>query len=256
MSAKRQETLEQRCTQSESSHQPPDAAGSVCHRAKDAGGSCHDESGRAHGRSVHAPLARDGRQGEGRPRRGASRQRPTRALVRSAFDLPAGATRGDSKRAQRNLLGRNPASVSKPRRTWSAESNSPRMDKSGLEHRGLSRVAGKGRRRTSDRQTTPEARPPNEPMNTAPETLQSVFDRAFAGISQARESFAPQLTPREVGTITTCSTGIARVSGLPGAGFEELLDVSRRRVRHRVQRGRGRNRRRAARRLLASARWR
>jgi F-type H+-transporting ATPase subunit alpha len=41
---------------------------------------------------------------------------------------------------------------------------------------------------------------------------------------QTRESFTPQLTPREVGTITSVSTGIARVSGLPGAGFEELLE--------------------------------
>jgi len=60
-------------------------------------------------------------------------------------------------------------------------------------------------------------------MSMAPESLQSVFDRAFAGISQAREAFTPQLTPREVGAITDISTGIARVSGLPGAGFEELL---------------------------------
>jgi F-type H+-transporting ATPase subunit alpha len=60
-------------------------------------------------------------------------------------------------------------------------------------------------------------------MTAAPERLQSVFDRAFAGISQAREAFAPQLTPREVGTITSVSTGIARVSGLPSVGFEELV---------------------------------
>src|ERR1700689_5865765 len=60
-------------------------------------------------------------------------------------------------------------------------------------------------------------------MSATTDTLQSVFDRTFAGISQAREAYAPELTPREVGTITDVSTGIARVSGLPGAGFEELL---------------------------------
>jgi F-type H+/Na+-transporting ATPase subunit alpha len=60
-------------------------------------------------------------------------------------------------------------------------------------------------------------------MNVAPENLQAVFDRAFDGIGQARETFVPQLTPREVGTITNVSTGIARVSGLPGVGFEELV---------------------------------
>ena len=60
-------------------------------------------------------------------------------------------------------------------------------------------------------------------MNAAPENLQNVFDRALAGISQVREAFEPQFTPREVGTITNVSTGIARVSGLPGVGFEELV---------------------------------
>jgi F-type H+-transporting ATPase subunit alpha len=60
-------------------------------------------------------------------------------------------------------------------------------------------------------------------MNNAPDSLQRVFDRAFERISQARGAFAPQLTPREVGTITTVSTGIATVSGLPSVGFEELV---------------------------------
>ena len=60
-------------------------------------------------------------------------------------------------------------------------------------------------------------------MNREPESLQSVFDSAFAGISQVLEAYTPHLTPQEVGTITTVSTGIAKVSGLPGVGFEELL---------------------------------
>lgn len=55
------------------------------------------------------------------------------------------------------------------------------------------------------------------------DTLKNVFDSAFSGIGQARESFKPQLTPREVGTITSIATGIAKVSGLPGVGFEEVL---------------------------------
>jgi F-type H+-transporting ATPase subunit alpha len=61
-------------------------------------------------------------------------------------------------------------------------------------------------------------------MSAAPETLQSVFDRAFADLGQTRDNFTPRLAPREVGTIISVSTGIARVSGLPGAGFEELLE--------------------------------
>ena len=60
--------------------------------------------------------------------------------------------------------------------------------------------------------------------NPAPESLQRVFDRTFSGISRARETFAPQLAPREVGTISTVSTGIATVVGLPSVGFEELLE--------------------------------
>jgi len=60
-------------------------------------------------------------------------------------------------------------------------------------------------------------------MNAAPENLQSVFDRTFTGISQGLGNFTPQLTPREVGTIISVATGIAKVSGLPGVGFEELV---------------------------------
>jgi len=56
-----------------------------------------------------------------------------------------------------------------------------------------------------------------------PEGLRHVFDGAFAGMRKAREAFAPNLAPREVGTITSIATGIAKVSGLPGVGFEELV---------------------------------
>ena len=60
-------------------------------------------------------------------------------------------------------------------------------------------------------------------MNMEPKSLKRVFDSVFPGMRQAREAFAPQLTPREVGTITSIATGIAKVSGLPGVGFEEVL---------------------------------
>ncbi len=61
-------------------------------------------------------------------------------------------------------------------------------------------------------------------MNTEPESLQNVLDCAFAGITHVREAFTPQLTPREVGTIVSVTTGIAKVSGLFSVGFEELLE--------------------------------
>src|SRR5271167_4977060 len=60
-------------------------------------------------------------------------------------------------------------------------------------------------------------------MNMEPESLQNVFDSAFAGIDHVRDAFAPQLVSREVGTITSIATGIAKVSGLPGVGFEEII---------------------------------
>jgi len=57
----------------------------------------------------------------------------------------------------------------------------------------------------------------------SPDSLQSIFDHAFAGIGHAREVFTTSLTPRETGTITSVSIGIAKVSGLPNVGFEELV---------------------------------
>lgn len=57
----------------------------------------------------------------------------------------------------------------------------------------------------------------------AAQNLQKVFDNAFAGMREAREAFAPNLAPREVGTITSVSTAIAMVSGLPGVGYDELV---------------------------------
>ena len=55
------------------------------------------------------------------------------------------------------------------------------------------------------------------------DSLKNVFDRTFEALSQAREGHAPQLQAREIGTVMSLSTGIARVSGLPGVGFEEVL---------------------------------
>ena len=60
-------------------------------------------------------------------------------------------------------------------------------------------------------------------MNTEPGSLQNVFDSVFAAMGKARESFTPQLVPREVGAIASIATGIAKVSGLPNVGCEEVL---------------------------------
>ena len=61
-------------------------------------------------------------------------------------------------------------------------------------------------------------------MNKSADDLHGVMETAFTRMSHGLESFTPQLTPHDVGTITTVSTGIAKVSGLPGVGYEELLE--------------------------------
>ncbi|MFO7644145.1 MAG: hypothetical protein R6W95_07160 [Desulfosarcina sp.] len=60
-------------------------------------------------------------------------------------------------------------------------------------------------------------------MSAPANSLQNGFERAFAVLSRGRKTFMPQLTAQEVGTITGVATGIARVSGLPGVGFDELV---------------------------------
>ena len=60
-------------------------------------------------------------------------------------------------------------------------------------------------------------------MSNSTDGLHAVYEQAFAGIGRTLEAFTPQLTPREVGTITSVSIGIAKVSGLPGVGFDELV---------------------------------
>ena len=55
------------------------------------------------------------------------------------------------------------------------------------------------------------------------ENLQTVFAATFAGMRHIRENFTPRLTAHEVGTVLSVAAGIATVSGLPGVGFEELV---------------------------------
>lgn len=55
------------------------------------------------------------------------------------------------------------------------------------------------------------------------ESLQTVVDSAFAEMRQVRETFTPDLRLREIGVISSVATGIAKVSGLPGVGFDELV---------------------------------
>ena len=61
-------------------------------------------------------------------------------------------------------------------------------------------------------------------MTTPPTSLHAEFERSFASLASARTNCLPELTPLEVGTVINVSTGIALVSGLPGVGFDELVE--------------------------------
>ncbi|MEP6947232.1 MAG: alternate F1F0 ATPase, F1 subunit alpha [Acidobacteriota bacterium] len=54
-------------------------------------------------------------------------------------------------------------------------------------------------------------------------SLKHILDSTFDDIGHVLDTFKPSLEPREVGTITSVATGIAKVSGLPGVGFDELI---------------------------------
>lgn len=56
-----------------------------------------------------------------------------------------------------------------------------------------------------------------------PLDLGTLVDAALDQIAIQRDAVQPHLHPREIGIVTSISTGVARVSGLPGVGFEELL---------------------------------
>ena len=56
--------------------------------------------------------------------------------------------------------------------------------------------------------------------------LADILDSALTEITQISEAFKPSLRLTEVGIVTQVATGIAKVSGLPNVGFEELLKFS------------------------------
>jgi F-type H+/Na+-transporting ATPase subunit alpha len=51
----------------------------------------------------------------------------------------------------------------------------------------------------------------------------SVVEEVLGALRHKRQAFSARLQGREVGTITGLSAGIATISGLPGVGFEELV---------------------------------
>jgi F-type H+-transporting ATPase subunit alpha len=53
--------------------------------------------------------------------------------------------------------------------------------------------------------------------------LNSIVESTFSEINEIREKWVQKVEPKEVGKILSVSAGIVRVSGLPNAGYEELL---------------------------------
>jgi F-type H+-transporting ATPase subunit alpha len=60
-------------------------------------------------------------------------------------------------------------------------------------------------------------------MSPPADGLQAHFSQALDAIAEARGAFRPELMLHEVGTVLSVATGVAKVSGLPGVGFEELV---------------------------------
>jgi F-type H+-transporting ATPase subunit alpha len=57
------------------------------------------------------------------------------------------------------------------------------------------------------------------PEHKSETSVKNTFDR----LNKAVKDYVFPFSPREIGIVTSVSAGIVRVSGLPGAGFEELL---------------------------------
>src|SRR5580693_8334078 len=57
--------------------------------------------------------------------------------------------------------------------------------------------------------------------------LHTTIDDSFELLDKSIKEYTFSFIPNEVGYVTSVATGIAKVSGLPGAGFEELLKFPR-----------------------------
>ncbi len=64
-------------------------------------------------------------------------------------------------------------------------------------------------------------------MTTVHEALSGELKAGLRALGEACDSFTPRLGVREIGRIRSVSPGIARVTGLPNVGYEELLRFPR-----------------------------
>jgi len=63
-------------------------------------------------------------------------------------------------------------------------------------------------------------------MNKDSDEFAGIFERPLDEIAAAVDASTGELRMHEVGIIKSITTGIARVSGLPSAGFDELLEFA------------------------------
>lgn len=54
--------------------------------------------------------------------------------------------------------------------------------------------------------------------------LDQIIEDAFLELNESQQNFDPKIQFRELGVVKNISAGIATVTGLPGTGFEELLE--------------------------------
>lgn len=64
---------------------------------------------------------------------------------------------------------------------------------------------------------------PDDLVHDREHGISKVLHHTLAGIHEVSQSFVAGLAPEEKGEVISVLTGIARVKGLPGTGFEELL---------------------------------
>jgi len=60
----------------------------------------------------------------------------------------------------------------------------------------------------------------------ATDELNDIIENSFEQLTQVRDNYVFSFTPVEVGYVTSVSAGVIKISGLPNAGFEELLQFS------------------------------
>ncbi|MGB8467134.1 MAG: hypothetical protein WCE49_19470, partial [Terrimicrobiaceae bacterium] len=63
-------------------------------------------------------------------------------------------------------------------------------------------------------------------MPPAPDNLSAIVAQALGALTRARGGQHAQLRSREVGVVRTVSTGVAKISGLPGVGLYECVEFA------------------------------